>query len=482
MRETSLFLALILTFAAAPAEGIRWPFGSGDESLPLGNNYGEYQSYGGSPYLHPGIDIMQLAGTPVYAVKAGVVKAVLTISGDYHWRVAVGDSAGSDWCDGWLYAHLDRYTIPVQVGDTVEVGDYLGDLVWWPVAAFHHLHFVKIRNQGESWWSDWKFIANPLDELTPIDEPDVPVIEDARDGAKFAFCYNNTHLYFDPGTPVSGPVDIVSKIYDKTFHSYWRMIPYRIEYSIFNDSVSYGPVLSFIFTDTLYWDQNVQVIFQEDEICQTRGDYDYRDFYFIVTNTDGDSVIEPSDWLIGWNTEEFPNATYWVKVAASDRYGNEISDSMQVEVENYLEVVGKVGLSDDPPDSSGSIVQISGIGIEDTTDKAGSFILENVAGGSHLFQITHPGYVTLDTSVQVLGGLDFQFTLESGSYIRGDANYDGDINVADVVHLVNYLFRNGPSPIPYFAGDASSDGTINVGDIVYLLNYLYRDGPPPGAN
>jgi murein DD-endopeptidase MepM/ murein hydrolase activator NlpD len=106
-----LFLALILTFLAAPAEGIRWPFGSGDQSLPLGNNYGEYQFYGGSPYLHPGIDIMQLAGSPVYAVKAGVVKAVLTTSGDYHWRVAVGDSAGSGWCDGWLYAHLDRNTI-----------------------------------------------------------------------------------------------------------------------------------------------------------------------------------------------------------------------------------------------------------------------------------------------------------------------------------------------------------------------------------
>jgi hypothetical protein len=359
---------------------------------------------------------------------------------------------------------------------------YLGDLVWWPVSAFHHLHFVKIRNQGTSWWSDWKFIANPLDELTPIDEPDVPVIEDARDGAKLAFCYNNTHLYFDPGTPVSGPVDIVSKIYDKTLHAYWRLIPYRIEYSIFNDSVSYGPILSFIFTDTLYWDQNVQVIFQEDEVCQSRGDYDYRDFYFIVTNTDGDGVVEASDWLLGWNTQDFPNATYWVKVTASDRYGNAASDSMQVDVENYFDVTGKVGLSDNPPDSSGSIVRISGLGLEDTTSQTGSFDLEDVGGGSHLFQISHPGYLPLDTTVQVLAGSSFQFTLEIGPYVRGDANYDGEINVADVVCLVNHLFRNGPSPIPYSAGDASGNGTIDVGDIVYLVNYLYRDGPPPGGN
>jgi hypothetical protein len=481
LREIFLFLAFILTLPAAPAEGIRWPFGSGDESLPLGNNYGEYQFYGGSPYLHPGIDIMQLAGSPVYAVKAGVVKAVLTTSGDYHWRVAVGDSAGSDWCDGWLYAHLDRYTIPVQVGDTVQVGDHLGDLVWWPVAAFHHLHFVKIRNQGVSWWPDWKFIANPLDELTPIDEPDAPVIEDARDGAKFAFCYNNTHVYFDPGTPLSGPVDIVSKIADQTLHPYWRMIPYRIEYSVFNDSVSLGPVLSFIFTDTLYWDQNVHVIYQEDEVCQTQGDYDYRNFYFIVTNTEGDSVIEASDWLLGWNTDQFTNGTYWVKVTTSDRYGNTDSDSMQVELENYLDVSGKVGLSDDPPDSSGSMVRISETGVEDTTDQTGSFLFADVGAGHYLFQITHPGYVPLDTAVQVLGGLDFQFTLEIGSYIRGDANYDQEINVADVVYLVNYLFRSGPSPVPYFAGDASGDGKIDVSDLVYLINYLFREGPPPGG-
>lgn len=482
LRGISLFLALILTFLAVPAEGIRWPFGLGDESLPLGNNYGEYQFYGGSPYLHPGIDIMQFAGSPVYAVKAGVVKAVLTTSGDYHWRVAVGDSAGSGWCDGWLYAHLERYTIPVQVGDTVQVGDYLGDLVWWPVAAFHHLHFVKIRNQGTSWWSDWMFIANPLDELTPIDEPDAPVIEDARDGAKFAFCYNNTHVYFDPGALLSGPVDIVSKIADRTNDPYWRLVPYRIEYSIFNDSISFGPVLSFIFTDTLFWYQNVYVVYQEDEVCQSQGDYDYRNFYFIVTNTDGDSVIEGSDWLLGWNTQEFPNGTYWVKVTASDRYGNADSDSIQVEMENYFAVMGKVGLSDNPPDSSGSIVQISGIGLEDTTDKAGSFLLENVGGGSYLFQITHPGYVPLDTVVQVLGGSDFQFALEIGSYILGDANYDQDVNVGDVVYVVSYLFRSGPPPIPYFSGDASGDGIIDVGDVIHLVNYLFRDGPPPGGS
>jgi hypothetical protein len=479
---TIIFLACFLFFVVSPAQSIRWPFGTGGQSLPLGNNYGEYQYYGSYPYLHPGIDILQPWGSPVYAVKSGIVKAVLTIYGDYHWRVAVGDSAGAGWCDGWLYAHLDRLTIQVQVGDSVEVGDYLGDLVWWPTAGFHHLHFVKIRNNGVSWSSDWKFIANPLDELVPIDELDPPVIENARDGAKFAFCYNNTHVYFDPGTPVSGPVDIVSKIYDKINHPSWGMIPYRIEYSIFNDSVSLGPVLSFIFTDTLFWDQNVGVIYQDDGTCHTQGDYEFRDFYFIVTNTDGDSAVEGSDWFKGWNTEEFPNATYWVKVTASDRYGNSDTDSMQVEVENHFEVTGKVGLSDSPPDSSGTIVQISELAILDTTDQTGSFQFESVGGGYYLFQVSHPGYFSLDTVAPVLGGSDWEFTLDVGPYIQGDANYDQNIDGADVVYVMNYLYRSGPPPLPFFSGDANSSGVVEGADVVYLINYLYREGPPPVSN
>lgn len=473
------FSGFLLVFFVIPAEGIRWPFDPGDESLPLGNNYGEYQYYGGSPYLHPGIDILQPFGSPVYAVKSGIVKAVLTISGQYHWRVAVGDSSGADWCDGWLYAHLDQSTIQVQVGESVEEGDYLGDLVWWPVANFHHLHFVKIRNHGVTWSSDWEFIANPLDELVPIDEPDPPVIEDAREDYKFAFCYNMTHDYFDPATPLSGSVDIISKIYDKTNHPYWRMIPYQIEYSIFNDSVSFGPELSFIFTDTLFWDQNVNVIYQEDDICYTQGDYDYRNFYFIITNTDGDSVVEAEDQLSGWNSQEFPDGNYWVKVTAYDRYGNSDSDSMEVEVENYFEVAGKVGLSDNPPDSSGSVIQIWELAISDTTDLAGSFFFEDIGSGHYLFQITHPGYLSIDTVVQVSQNLNLYLTLSVGPYIRGDANHDQLIDLGDMLYLISYLFKNGPSPIPFFSGDASSDTVVDFTDVLYLINYLYRGGPSP---
>ena len=64
---------------------------------------------------------------------------------------------------------------------------------------------------------------------------------------------------------------------------------------------------------------------------------------------------------------------------------------------------------------------------------------------------------------------------------RGDATADGLVNVADIVYLVNYLYRGGDEPCPPEAGDATRDCVVNVADIVYLVNYLYRGGDPPAC-
>ncbi|MGB2698349.1 MAG: RHS repeat-associated core domain-containing protein [Candidatus Zixiibacteriota bacterium] len=67
----------------------------------------------------------------------------------------------------------------------------------------------------------------------------------------------------------------------------------------------------------------------------------------------------------------------------------------------------------------------------------------------------------------------------ASTFIRGDANNDGVTTVADVVWLINYLFRNGPVPPCMDAGDANDNGEANITDAVYLVNYLFRNGPPP---
>jgi hypothetical protein len=67
------------------------------------------------------------------------------------------------------------------------------------------------------------------------------------------------------------------------------------------------------------------------------------------------------------------------------------------------------------------------------------------------------------------------------TFIRGDANGDGVIDISDVVYLLNYLFVHGPAPVPLEAGDATCDGVVDASDVVYLIKYLFVNGPPPSC-
>jgi hypothetical protein len=62
--------------------------------------------------------------------------------------------------------------------------------------------------------------------------------------------------------------------------------------------------------------------------------------------------------------------------------------------------------------------------------------------------------------------------------LRGDANADGSIDVADVFYLINHLFAGGPL-VGY--GDANGDGTVDIGDVFFEINFLFAGGPPPSC-
>jgi PKD repeat protein len=63
----------------------------------------------------------------------------------------------------------------------------------------------------------------------------------------------------------------------------------------------------------------------------------------------------------------------------------------------------------------------------------------------------------------------------------GDANMDGTVNLSDVIFLLNYLFKEGPPPVPLEVADATCNGIVDLADAIYLLNYLFKGGPPPGC-
>lgn len=76
---------------------------------------------------------------------------------------------------------------------------------------------------------------------------------------------------------------------------------------------------------------------------------------------------------------------------------------------------------------------------------------------------------------------DFKVTVFEciGPYMCGDADRDQLINVADAVHVINYIFNEGPAPLPMPAGDVNCDGSVNIIDAVYLIAYIFGGGPAP---
>ncbi len=71
--------------------------------------------------------------------------------------------------------------------------------------------------------------------------------------------------------------------------------------------------------------------------------------------------------------------------------------------------------------------------------------------------------------------------IECVTVIYGDVNNDGDVNVADAVYIINYVFNGGPAPSIPEAADANCDENVDVADGVYLINYVFKGGPPPGC-
>lgn len=65
------------------------------------------------------------------------------------------------------------------------------------------------------------------------------------------------------------------------------------------------------------------------------------------------------------------------------------------------------------------------------------------------------------------------------SYVHGDADGSGDVDVSDVVYLISFIFSGGVEPAPLAAGDADCSGAIDISDVVCLINYIFSGGAAP---
>lgn len=65
---------------------------------------------------------------------------------------------------------------------------------------------------------------------------------------------------------------------------------------------------------------------------------------------------------------------------------------------------------------------------------------------------------------------------EGEPFIRGDANADGGLDVADAIRTLGYLFGGQSVTDCLRAFDANDDGDVNVADAIRVLGYLFSGG------
>jgi hypothetical protein len=66
-------------------------------------------------------------------------------------------------------------------------------------------------------------------------------------------------------------------------------------------------------------------------------------------------------------------------------------------------------------------------------------------------------------------------------FVCGDVNETGNVDIADIVYLVSYLFKHGPEPDPLYCANANGDSSVTIADIVYLVAFIFKHGPMPNC-
>ncbi len=67
------------------------------------------------------------------------------------------------------------------------------------------------------------------------------------------------------------------------------------------------------------------------------------------------------------------------------------------------------------------------------------------------------------------------------SFVRGDADDNGIVNLTDAIFNLNYLFIGGVEPGCLDSADADNNNTLQLTDGIFILNFLFNGGVAPPA-
>lgn len=336
---------------------IPWPFMPFDEMHTVWNYYEQHMgnNWDTWSYLHQGLDIITPIDEPTYAVQAGYVKCVLTLGGDAYWRVAISPEQTAGYSDGWLYAHLVPGSIQVEVGDYVELHDYLGDIIYWS-DDWGHIHFVEIHDHGLIWYYDddeWGINFNPLLALTPNTDTIAPVIEDVFSFSMLGFLEHGTTTNFLHPNELYGNIDIIAKITDLHADSPWELPAYETYYEI--KRLSTGETVvprtlgrrlnhAYPFYSVAFYEDYAPLIYHKNNFHLPPSWMGHsRNYYQVLTRNNGDSLIDLDEQHLSFATTDFPDGHYEITIEARDEAGNMTVASQQVYFDNNIASLNRQG-------------------------------------------------------------------------------------------------------------------------------------------
>lgn len=126
-----------------------WPFLTG---VPISSTYGQRDTTNCDvcSSTHMGIDFTPGEGAQIQSIAAGVVKNVVnsTETTGYGTHVIIEHVIGGNTVTS-LYAHMIPNSSPLQVGQTVMIGDMVGKVGNTGASTGTHLHF-EVRVNGTS--------------------------------------------------------------------------------------------------------------------------------------------------------------------------------------------------------------------------------------------------------------------------------------------------------------------------------------------
>ena len=74
----------------------------------------------------------------------------------------------------------------------------------------------------------------------------------------------------------------------------------------------------------------------------------------------------------------------------------------------------------------------------------------------------------LDWFFQYIGEPEEDFVVE----LYGDVNFDGDLNITDVITLINFVLGQTPTEEELLTADMNQDGILNILDVIQLVSEI----------